>query len=186
VREAGRIYERALRYLPDDAASTAGLARALALAGRPRRALALLERAVALSERAGEPDPDALIDLAKTLADTAGDLPQAIARVREVSAASSRLVEARYLEGLWRARLGDRAGAALAFGRLREAIELSAPARPEWSAWLVEAADNALGVDADPVQAERHLATALRLEPRNAEIARRYREAAAQVAKQRR
>jgi tetratricopeptide (TPR) repeat protein len=182
VREAGRIYERALRYLPDDAAATAGLARALSLAGRSRRALALLERAVALSERAGEPDADALIDLAKTLADAAGDLPQAVARVREVSAASSRLVEARYLEGLWRARLGDRAGAALAFGRLREAIELSTPARPEWSAWLVEASENALGVDADPVQAERYLATALRLSPKNAEIARRYREAAAQVA----
>jgi tetratricopeptide (TPR) repeat protein len=181
VRDAGRVFERALRYLPDDAAATAGLARALALAGKPQRALSLLERAVSLTERAGEPDADALVDLAKLLAEHAGDLPQAVARVRQVSAASSRLVEARYLEGIWRARLGDRTGAALAFGRLREAIELSSSPREQWATWLMEAAGNAVEVDRDPVQAERLLATALRLRPRDEALARRYRDVAARV-----
>lgn len=182
LQQAGRVFERALRYVPDDAAATAGLARSLAEAGRTQRALSLLERAVALTERSGEADADALIDLAKLLADPGRDLPQAIARVRQVSAASPRLVEARYLEGLWRARLGDRAGAALAFGRLREAIELSSTNRPAWIPWLLEAADNAGLVEHDPSQAERFLATALRLAPNDPEIGRRYREAAAQVA----
>lgn len=186
VREAGRVFERALRYLPDDAAATAGLARALHLAGRTKRALALFERASALAARSGEPDADTLLDLAKILADEARDLPQAIARAREVSAASPRLVEARYLEGVWRARLGDRVGAALAFGRMREAIDLAAQAQQDWIEWLVEAAENAIGVDADPAQAERHLASALRLAPDNAELARRYREVAARLAEQRR
>lgn len=182
VREAGRVFERALRYLPDDAAATAGLARSLALAGRPRRAFALLERAVALTEKSGESDADALFDLARLLAEELQDLPQAIARVQEVSAASARFIEARYFEGIWRARLGDRSGAALAFGRMREAIDLSQAPRVDWVPWLVEAATNALQVERDPTQGERFLATALRLEPHSEEISRRYRDAASQVA----
>ena len=179
---AGRLFERALRYAPDDATATAGLARALVLAGRPERALPLLERALELGERAGSLDADALLDLAKILADPVADLPQAIARVRAVPASSPRLVEARYLEGLWRARLGDRVGAALAFGRLREAIELSRSGEPVWADWLGAAADNALGVDRDPAAAERHLAIALRLRPQDEALAARYREASRLVA----
>ncbi len=97
VTEAGRMFERALRYLPDDPAATAGLARAFLEAGKKDRALVLLERAIALGERRGRPDSDALLDLARVLADEARDLPQAIARVRQVSAASERHVEARAL-----------------------------------------------------------------------------------------
>lgn len=182
VRQAGKLFERALRYRPDDAAATAGLARALSEVGQTSRALVLLERAVELTEAAGRPDPDALIDLAKIVASSLKDLPQAVARVRQVSADSERLVEARFLEGLWRARLGDRAGAALAYGRMREAIELSAKAQPSWTAWLLEASQNAIGVDADPTAAERHLSVALRLSPHDPALAERYREAAAQVA----
>lgn len=182
VREAGRVFERALRYVPDDAAATAALARALSLAGRSRRALVLLERAVALCEQSGESGADALLDLAKLLAEEARDLPQAISRVREVSGLPARVVEARYLEGIWRARLGDRAGAALAFGRLREAIELSPEPRDEWVAWLIEAAENALTVDGDPVQAERYLSSALRLRPRDEALAERYRKVARSAA----
>ena len=174
--QSGRLFERALRYVPDDAAATAGLARALVLAGHPRRALPLLERAIELGERAGGLDADSLLDLAKILAEQAGDLPQAIARARGVPAASPRLVEARYLEGTWRARLGDRVGASLAFGRLREAIELRREPKIEWAAFLLEAADNSLKIDADPAAAERHLAIALRISPHDQQLAAQYRE----------
>lgn len=179
---AGRVFERALRYVPDDATATAGLARALVLAGRAARALPLLERALELGERGGRLDPDALLDLAKLLAEHVGDLPQAIARARAVPASSERLVEARYLESVWRARLGDRVGATQSFARLREAIELSGSPQPAWAAWLGEAADNALRVDHDPTAAERHLAVALRLRPDDELLASRYREAAERVA----
>jgi cellulose synthase operon protein C len=183
LRDAGRLFERALRYLPDDATATAGLARALVLAGRPKRALVLFERAVELGERAGQLDAEALIDLARVLAEHAKDLPQAVVRLRQVSAASEYVVEARYLEGVYRARLGDRVGAALSFGRMREAIELSLQRGASWPAWLAEAAENALRVDEDPLAAERHLSVALRLTPEDAALAARYREVAALAAK---
>jgi tetratricopeptide (TPR) repeat protein len=181
-RDAGRLFERALRYLPDDASATAGLARALQLSGRATRALVLFERAVELSQHTGSFDAEALIDLARLLAEHARDLPQAVARLRQVSAASERVVEARYLEGVYRARLGDRVGAALAFGRMREAIELTADKRTEFSGWLLEAAENSLGADDDAAGAERHLTVALRIAPRDERIAKRYREVSAVVA----
>jgi len=70
AREARRCFERALRYAPDDARATAGLARALLEAGLRDRGISLLARAVALSERTGKPDADALLDLAWVLAMT--------------------------------------------------------------------------------------------------------------------
>jgi len=179
---AGRLFERALRYVPDDATATAGLARALVLAGRPRRALPLLERALELSARAGRIDAEASIDLGKILADHVHDLPQAIARVRSVPASSDRLVDARYLEASWRARLGDRTGATLAFARMREAVELTLAPDPAWAAWLVEAGENSLTVDRDPAAAERHFGLALRLAPRDERLGERYRAAAAAFA----
>jgi tetratricopeptide (TPR) repeat protein len=186
VREAGRLFERALRYLPDDATATAGLARSLLLTGKAKRALVLFARSVELSERSGQLDAEALIDLARTLAEHGRDLPQAIARLRQVTSASSRAVEARYWEGVYRAKLGDRVGAALAFGRMREAIELSAVTSPAWLAFLRSAADNALEVDDDALAAERHLAVALRLFPSDEALQARYREVAARVARERR
>ena len=86
------------------------------------------------------------------------------------------------MEGVYRARLGDRVGAALAFGRMREAIELSAEKRSEFVEWLLEAAENALGVDEDAPAAERHLTVALRIAPTHERVARRYREVSALVA----
>jgi len=182
VKDAGRQFERALRYLPDDAAATAGLARALLEAGRKDRAAALLERAIALGERRGKPDPEALLDLARMLADEMHDLPQAIARVREISASSERLVEARRLEGLWRSRLGDVAGASLAYGRMREAVELGAPTDARTVEWLVEAALFEREARLEPSSAERHLGIALRLAPHDPLVAARYREVAGEVA----
>ena len=186
VTEAGRMFERALRYLPDDAAATAGLARALLESGKKERALTLLERAIALSEKRGRPDADALLDLAKVLASDAGDLPQAIARVRQVSAASERHVEARALEARWRSQLGDLAGASLAYGRMREAIELGGAARPEHVALLIEAAHFEREAEQDLTAAERHLAVALRLAPRDEAVGALYREVAAGLAEKRR
>jgi tetratricopeptide (TPR) repeat protein len=182
VADAGRLFERALRYAPDDAAATAGLARSFMEAGKRGRAVALLERAVALSERVGRPDGDALLDLARLLADDLKDLPQAIARVREVSASSERMVEARRLEALWRSRIGDLAGASLAYARMREGVELGARTDSRTAVWLVEAALFERDSRKEITAAELHLGVALRLSPHDPMIASRYREVAAELA----
>src|SRR5690606_17238094 len=90
---AGRWFERALRYLPDDPVATAGLARAFMETNKPHRAAALLERAVSLGEQRGMVDAAALIDLAKVLARQMKDLPAAVNRLRQVSAASPKILE---------------------------------------------------------------------------------------------
>ncbi len=182
VREAGRLFERSLRYLPDDAAATAGLARSLMDLGRRDRALALLERAIMLGERHGQPEAGALIDLARVLAADLGDLPQAIARVREVPASSPRALEARLLEARWRSALGDITGASLAFARFRQAAELASPADPAWAEWLMEAALFERDVQQDVLSAERHLAVAVRIAPRDRAVGEAYRQVAAVVA----
>ncbi|MEO6602100.1 MAG: tetratricopeptide repeat protein, partial [Polyangiaceae bacterium] len=180
VPEARRCFERALRYMPDDARATAGLARALLDAGQRERATTLLARAVALSERGGQPDADALIDLAVVLATDLKDLPQAIARARQVSVASPRHVEARRLEARWRADLGDIAGASLSYGRMREAIELSHEVPLHAAQFLLEAAEFEHTTERDVLAAERHLAVAVRCAPQDARIAERYRAVAAE------
>jgi len=181
VREARRCYERALRYAPDDARATAGLARSLLEVGLRDRAATLLARAVSLSERGGQPDADALLDLAAVLASDFKDLPQAIARARQVSASSPRHAEARRLEARWRADLGDVAGASLAYGRMREAIELAHEPPPKSAQFLLEAAEFEREAESDVLAAERHLAVALRVAPRDAQVAERYRAVAAEV-----
>ena len=178
ARPARRCFERALRYAPDDARATAGLARALLEAGLRERATTLLARAVALSERGGQPDADALLDLATVLATDLKDLPQAIARARQVSVASPRHVEARYLEAGWRAALGDIAGASLCYGRMREAIELSDVAPVHAARFLLDAAEFEYSTERDVLAAERHLAVAVRVAPHEAAIAERYRSVA--------
>lgn len=181
VADAGRAFERALRYLPDDAAATAGLGRALVEAGRVERGIGLLARAAHLGEHGGAPDGDLLIDLARALAAHAGDLPHAIARVRQVPPSSQRACEARAHEARWRSALGDVAGASLAWARARELAELGR-ADAHAAEWLAEAARFEREVQADVHAAERHLAVALRLAPRDARISQAYREAAALVA----
>ncbi len=180
-REAGRWYERALRYVPDDPAATAGLARALARAGKSDRAYTLFERAVATSEARGEVDGDALTDLALHLAQVLGDLPQAVARIRLVPASSPRACEARYLEASWRAAVGDIAGASLAYARMRDTVELggfrNAPAR-----YLMEAAEHERSVQKDLIAVERHLAVAMRVAPRDGRVADAYRAVAREIA----
>jgi thioredoxin-like negative regulator of GroEL len=181
-RDAGRIFERALRYLPDDAAATAGLARALIEAKKGDRAFALLARAVRLSESAGRVDPDALIDMARLLATELSDLPQAIARIREVPSTSSRAVEARALEAEWRKTIGDITGASLAYARTRELLEVVEPKPARGVDYLLEAARFEREIQRDAHAAERHLAVALRLAPRDRAVGDAYREVAALVA----
>ncbi len=181
-REAGRVFERALRYVPDDASATAGLARALLEAGRSERAYALLARAVTLTERSGKIDTQALIDMARLLANEMRDLPQAIARVRQVPASAEQGPEARALEAGWRAALGDIAGASLAYARLRDALELATQPPAAACEWLLGAARFEREVQRDALAAERHLALAMRLDPHDPEIASAYREVAGLVA----
>jgi hypothetical protein len=147
--------------------------------------MALLARAIELGEAKDEVAADALIELARLLAEHCGDHPQAIARVTQVPATSERRYEALALEGRWRAAVGDLRGASLAFARLRDACELSGRGAvlPDAASWLTEAAefeDKSLG---DLAAAERHLATALRLSPRNPGVRRLYRRTAAALAK---
>lgn len=178
VKEAGRAFERALRYMPDDARATAGLGRALLAAGLQARAIALFERAVLLSERRGEPDGQALLELARLFGEKLGDLPQAIARARHVPATAPEAESARHLEGLYRSRIGDRVGASLAFGKLRETIELSGAKGAATVQRLRDAARFELSERQDVMLAERHLALALRLSPSDADVAADYRKAA--------
>jgi hypothetical protein len=183
---AGQLFERTLRYLPDDPLATLGLAQAFIAAGQQRRALALLERAVALSAAKRQINVDALIELGRVLAVQMGDLPQAIARVREVPTEERRASEARALEANWLAQLGDIAGASLAYARLRQAAEMHAPPNPEQVAqWLIEASRFEQEQE-DLFAAERHAAVALKLSPRDAQLQVEYRDVAAKLARQRR
>lgn len=183
VQAAGHLYERALRYVPDDAAATSGLGRALAGAGKKERAMALFERAIELAEAQNTIDADALIDLARLLAE-GGDHPQAIARLSQVPAACARGLEALALQGRYRAALGDAQGASLTFARLRDACELQGrPKLPEAVAWLCEAAQFEQRSLGDLAAAERHLAAALRLAPRDSKVRRAYRETAGSLSR---
>lgn len=183
VVDAGKLFERALRYVPDDAHATAGLARALTRAGKAERALPLLNRALQLAEREHSIVPGALLDLARLLAERLGDLPQAIVRARQVPAADPEALEARGLEARWRAQLGDIAGAALAHARVRQQVELGrAPSSEQAARWLLEAARFESEERDDLVQAERHLAVALRAAPKSRQVSERYRAVARQLA----
>lgn len=178
VKEAGRAFERALRYMPDDARATAGLGRALLAAGLATRAIALFERAITLSEKRGVPDGQALVELARLLGERLADLPQAIARARQVPPDVAETEAARHLEGLYRSRIGDRVGASVAYGQMRESIERTGSRASETLARLREAARFELLEREDAALAERHLALALRLAPNDAELASEYRSAA--------
>jgi tetratricopeptide (TPR) repeat protein len=178
VALAGRWFERALRYMPDDPTATAGLARAFMEANRPERAVSLLERAVALGERRGAVDDQALLDLSRVLAQQVKDLPAAIGRLSQVSSDSPRVVEARAAEGRLREQLGDLSGASLAYAQMREAIELMREPAKEAKRWLMDAGRFEEDYQRDSMAAERHLALALRLDPHDEGLKRRYRRVA--------
>lgn len=182
LRESGGVFERAMRYCPSDPRATWGLAKALGEAGRGARAVALLERSIELGEAQDDVPAGALVDLARVLSEL-GDLPAAIARLRQVPARAAQELEARGLEATYRSRIGDLAGASLAFARLRELIELDPTQDAQRGAsWLLAAARFERERLGDVHAAERHLAVALRHAPRDPEVAHAYREAAAEVA----
>jgi len=179
VVEARSLFERALRYAPDSPDAALGLARSLGAAGEGKRALDLLSRAAALAARARLVLPSIEIELARALVDHASDRPAAIARVRAIPPGQSETAEARFYEGRWRAELGDLAGASLSLSRLREAAEFVSPDDVDRAAkvshWLVEAAEIEESTRGDLRAAQRHLASALRLRPRDRTIGAAFR-----------
>jgi tetratricopeptide (TPR) repeat protein len=184
AERAGAVFERALRYEPDDVEALTGLGLALAATGRAARGAAVIDRALALAQARGEPPWSAALALATTLADKLDDLPAAIAHAGSVPSDASEGALARGLEGRWRRRLGDVAGAALAYARLRDLATSRATAGvadAEIVAFLAEAARMEVDVRRDLLAAQRHLAAALHLAPHDPELRRAYRDIGAQL-----
>jgi tetratricopeptide (TPR) repeat protein len=176
------LFERALRYAPDNPAAVSGLARSLLQAGRSGRALDLMARAVELAERKGSPAFGAVLALARALADHASDFPHAIARLRSIPAGEAESLDARGLEGRYRGMLGDLTGASLAFAQMRDTVEMAREiASDRAAAWLVEAARFERDTKKDPLAAQRHLGVALQLLPRDGRILSLFREVAAEA-----
>lgn len=196
---AGAVFERALRYAPDEPRALSGLGSALVAEGRAARGAAVLARALELAEARGEPPARIRLELARALAEHLDDLPTAVAHVAAIGADAPEAPIARGLEGRWRARLGDLAGASLAFARLRELASSVAPgamtanaanaagtpddAYSTVAALLLEGAELARTRLNDALGAQRHLAAALRLRPHDPELRRAYREVGAIVAR---
>lgn len=188
-KEATALFERALRFEPDDVAALAGLGAALVSSDRAPRGAALIATAIGLAEVQGKPASAMRVELAKALADKLGDRPAAIARVQEVPREAREALVARALEGRWRAEMGDLAGASLAFARLRDLAgsqlmpHKGGPDGDLLGAWLVEAARFELDRREDPLAAQRLLACALKLAPRFAEAQELYRQVGALIAR---
>ncbi|MBX3214717.1 MAG: hypothetical protein KF850_21960 [Labilithrix sp.] len=180
--DAALLYERALLYRPDDPDAVAGLGAAIAAEGRGARGATLLGRAIELAEARVPPLPTAWmeLELARVLGDRLGDRPSAVARLRAVRDDAPEAIDARGLEGRYRAALGDASGASLAFARLRERAGHEASALP----WLDEAArfEEARG---ELLLAQSHLATAIAIAPADAAVEERYRALSRRVAEAR-
>jgi len=180
-QQSARFFERALRYRPDSCSAAVGLARAFVSVGQPLRAVTLLERALSKASSKGQSEPSAQLLLACLVAKEAADLPQSIARVRQIPSTADVAVEARLWEARWRHSLGDIVGASVAWARMRELVELGQ--RPHRvSEWLQEAGLFERDVRKDLLSAERHLSVALRVSPHEPRINTLYREVAAAVA----
>lgn len=186
---AGALFERALRFVPDEPRALTGLGVALVQEGKGARGAAILARALEIAEARREPASGVQLALARALAEALFDLPTAIAHASAIAADAPEGPAARGLEGRWRASLGDLAASALAFARLRElAMALPVPTAEAALAepvapLLLEAAELHEGRLHDPLAAQRYLAAALRLRPRDPEILRRYREVGGQIAR---
>lgn len=180
--DAALLYERALLYRPDDPDAVAGLGAAIAAEGRAARGATLLGRAIELAEARVPPPPTAWmeLELARVLGDRLGDRPSAVARLRAVRDDAPEAIEARGLEGRYRAALGDASGASLAFARLRERAGREASALR----WLDEAArfEEARG---ELLLAQSHLAAALAIAPADLDVEERYRALSRRVAESR-
>lgn len=182
VDAAAKLFERALRYAPGDARASLGVALGLMETGKHDRATVVLQRTLDADNVDEAVASEANLALARLLAEHAGDLPAAIARARRATGLTKAAVEARGYEALWRAKIGDLAGASLAFSRLSEVIASS----PEVNAhraghWLLRAGRFTLEELGDPAAAERYLSLALRRMPKDPVIAEAYRVAASKV-----
>lgn len=184
TQQAAALFQRALRYAPDDVATMVGLARALNEVGQGLRAIPLLERAVQVAEGSGQAAGAALVDLAQLIATKLNDLPNAVAELRRVPVSDPSAVLARGLEGRYRLMLGDVIGASVSFSKMRDLIELLPP-NERFAQWLIEAGRFERDVQHDHAAAERHLALALRLAPHHQTIRETYREVAAVLAAKR-
>jgi tetratricopeptide (TPR) repeat protein len=195
--DAVTAFERSLRYSPDSPAAVAGLSRSLYRAGRKGRALDLSARAVELSAAEEHPSYAVVLGHARALAEWARDLPHAVAHLRSIPVGVAEAPEARALEGRYRAELGDKAGASLAFAAMREAIEAAFPVEREpgrrpsdpastsnarrTAAWLRQAAAFEREAQGDPRAAQLHLALALHFLPRDASLLHAFREVCAEA-----
>lgn len=165
AERAAALFERALRFAPDDPAVQAGLGAALVAVGRPARGAGLMARAAERLDAAGADAAPRRIDLARALAEALGDLPAAVARLREVPDTAPSAALARGLEGRYRRALGDLVGASLAFARLRDLGGAPEDVLP----LLREAARHEEARD-ELAQAHRHLEAALALAPSDPDL----------------
>jgi cellulose synthase operon protein C len=176
LRPAGRLFERALRYLPKGERAALGLAESLIESGNERRAFPLLERAVEADDEATR--SRAFLVRARLLASVYRDLPQAIASAQQVTAIRPNdALAARGLEARWRDQLGDLAGARLAFARLHDLAAAHRELEPRTAVdHLLAASRFASETAHDLHAAHRHAALALRVNPKDARVQARYRE----------
>jgi tetratricopeptide (TPR) repeat protein len=183
---SGPLFERALRFSPEEPMALAGLGAALVAQGHLARGASVLEHALDLARARDEPTSSIAVELARALAERLDDLPTAIAHASSIPSDAPEAPLARGLEGRWRTQLGDLVGAGLAFARLREML-----ARPTSPAdkvpdgvvdLLLEAADMERTKRHDPLAAQRHLAVALRLRPGHHGALEAYRHVGAQIA----
>jgi tetratricopeptide (TPR) repeat protein len=129
-----------------------------------------------------------LLDLARTLATALGDRPAAIARLEGIADGTPGADAARALEARYRTDLGDIAGAAFAWARLRNAGESLAGAESigergeSFARHLLEAARFELDQRGDAPAAQRHIRTALRFTPHDPEALALFRHAGGIVA----
>jgi tetratricopeptide (TPR) repeat protein len=177
--DAALHYERALLYRPDDADAIAGLGAAIAAEGRAARGAALLQHAIEIATRKHAPVAWMELELAKVLGDRLEDRPDAIARLRAIPDDAHEAIEARGLEGRYRVAIGDLAGAALAFARLRERAGRERSAVP----WLVEAARFEES-RSDLAAAQRHLATATAIAPDDVMLAEKLKSLGERIARE--
>ena len=180
--EARPLFERALRFMPDDPQANAGLGAALLARGSAARGVQLIARALSLPDPQ-KPFPRALetyrIVLAEALAGPLDDRPAAIARLVEVPDDVPEAPLARGLEARFRAALGDNAGASLAFAALRDRTLRVTILDPLLRARIRELLLEAIAFESgrDRALAQSHGAVALRIFPQDAGVQAAYRQA---------
>ncbi len=185
-RESGPLFERALRYRPEDPLAVAGLGAALVALGKATRGVELMAQAIDLADAAGVPAWQTVVDLATTLGDTLGDRAAAVARVRAVPLHAREALAARALEARWRSELGDIAGASLAFALARDLVEARPDLSSEDRALAVRALLDGARLESEKKQdwaaSQRHLQVAARVAPGDPAVRAALRETRSRVA----